>query len=167
MFCGSSSQCRGLVCSMWLWYFLIILTYFFGVILQKKRFCFSFHLMKYTSYSWQRFIIWESTKKEELRDIWPSYFTFQKANNKGADQTAQMRRLVCAFVVRKQQSQSFWHQGPYDVEAQAYGPLPGYVPVLYVLMKLYNTNLTSIWWYDNSSSNKKKYWKKILYMWNY
>ena len=25
MFCGSSSRCRGLVCSMWLWYFLIIL----------------------------------------------------------------------------------------------------------------------------------------------
>ena len=28
MFCGSSSLCGGLVCSMWLWYFLIILTYF-------------------------------------------------------------------------------------------------------------------------------------------
>ena len=35
------------------------------------------------------------------------YFTFQIANNKGADQTARMRRLVCAFVVRKQQSQGF------------------------------------------------------------
>ena len=29
------------------------------------------------------------------------YDTFQKANNKDADQTARMRRLVCAFVVRK------------------------------------------------------------------
>ena len=29
------------------------------------------------------------------------YATFQKANNKGADQTARMRRLVCACVVRK------------------------------------------------------------------
>ena len=28
MFCGSSSQCLGLVCSMWLWYFLIKLTCF-------------------------------------------------------------------------------------------------------------------------------------------
>ena len=28
-------------------------------------------------------------------------------NNKGADQTVRMRRLVCAFVVRKQQSQGF------------------------------------------------------------
>ena len=28
MFCGSSSWCRGLVCSVLLWYFLIILTYF-------------------------------------------------------------------------------------------------------------------------------------------
>ena len=39
------------------------------------------------------------TKNGELIDIWPS---FQIANNKGADQTARMRRLVCAFVVRKQ-----------------------------------------------------------------
>ena len=29
------------------------------------------------------------------------YGTFQKTNNKGADQTAQMRRLICACVVRK------------------------------------------------------------------
>ena len=29
------------------------------------------------------------------------YNSFQIANNKGADQTARMRRLVCAFVVRK------------------------------------------------------------------
>ena len=28
MFCGSSSWCRGFVCSMWLWYFLVILTSF-------------------------------------------------------------------------------------------------------------------------------------------
>ena len=28
MFCSSSSRCRGLVCSMSLWYFLIMLTYF-------------------------------------------------------------------------------------------------------------------------------------------
>ena len=26
---GSSSRCRGVVCSLWLWYFLIILTYYF------------------------------------------------------------------------------------------------------------------------------------------
>ena len=34
-----------------------------------------------------------------------SYFTVLIVNNKGADQTVRMRRLVCAFVVRKQQSQ--------------------------------------------------------------
>ena len=28
MLCGSSSRCRGLVCSVWLWYLLILLTYF-------------------------------------------------------------------------------------------------------------------------------------------
>ena len=27
--CGSSSRCHGFVCSLWLWYFLIILTYYF------------------------------------------------------------------------------------------------------------------------------------------
>ena len=27
--CGSSSQCHGFVCCLWLWYFLIILTYYF------------------------------------------------------------------------------------------------------------------------------------------
>ena len=28
---GSSSRCRGVVCVLWLWYFLIILTYYFWV----------------------------------------------------------------------------------------------------------------------------------------
>ena len=32
------------------------------------------------------------------------YYTIQAANNKGADQTAQMRRLICAFVVH------IWHK---------------------------------------------------------
>ena len=35
------------------------------------------------------------------------YNTFQEANNKGACQTSQMRRLVCAFDVRKPQIQFF------------------------------------------------------------
>ena len=56
------------------------------------------------------------------------YFTFQIGSNKGADQTARMRRLVCAFVARKQQSQSFSHRCPYSVEAQAFWPPPGYAP---------------------------------------
>ena len=54
--------------------------------------------------------------------------TFQIANNTGADQTARMRRLVCAFVVRKQHSLGFSHRDPYDVEAQASWPPPGYAP---------------------------------------
>ena len=40
-------------------------------------------------------------------------YTFNLANNKGADQTAQMRRLVCAFVVRKHRRQVFSCRGPY------------------------------------------------------
>ena len=47
-------------------------------------------------------------KKENLE-----IYTFQIANNKCADQTAQMPRLICAFVVRKQQSQGFSSPGPY------------------------------------------------------
>ena len=30
LLCGSSSRCNGIVCSLWLWYFLIILTYYFS-----------------------------------------------------------------------------------------------------------------------------------------
>ena len=36
-----------------------------------------------------------------------SYDTFQQENNKGADQTARMRRLVCACVSRKPQKTGF------------------------------------------------------------
>ena len=35
--------------------------------------------------------------------------------NNGTDQTARMRTLVCAFVVRMQQNQFFWTRGPYNV----------------------------------------------------
>ena len=41
-----------------------------------------------------------------------TYDTFQKANNKGADQTARMRRLVCAFVVRNPPKTGFLALGP-------------------------------------------------------
>ena len=37
----------------------------------------------------------------------------QAANNKGADQTAQMRRLICTFVVRIWHKQVFSWRGPY------------------------------------------------------
>ena len=40
-------------------------------------------------------------------------------NDKGADKTARRRRLVCTFVVRKQQSQGFSRRGTYDIEAPA------------------------------------------------
>ena len=36
-----------------------------------------------------------------------TYDTFQKANNKGADQSARMRRLVCACVVCEPQKTGF------------------------------------------------------------
>ena len=43
----------------------------------------------------------------ELRDIRPCYFTFQIANDKGADQPARVRRLICVFVVRNQEKSGF------------------------------------------------------------
>ena len=44
------------------------------------------------------------------------YGTFQNANNKGADQTARMRRLVCACVGRKPPKTGFLAARPnYDV----------------------------------------------------
>ena len=63
-------------------------------------------------------------KKKDLRDIWPSNFTFLIANVKGAEKTAQMRWLSWAFVVHKQQSQAFFHWGSYDVEAHGSWPAP-------------------------------------------
>ena len=56
--------------------------------------------------------------------------TLQIANNKSVDQTARMRRLVCAFVVSKKQYQGFSRQGPYDVEAQASWLPHGCAPAL-------------------------------------
>ena len=41
-----------------------------------------------------------------------TYNTFQKANNEGADQTARMRRLVCACVVRKPPKTGFLASRP-------------------------------------------------------
>ena len=40
------------------------------------------------------------------------YVTFQNANNRGADQTAWMRRLVCTFVVRKPPKTGFLASRP-------------------------------------------------------
>ena len=45
-----------------------------------------------------------------------SYHNYNKANNKGADQTAQMRSLVCASVIRMQENQDFSRQGLYHIK---------------------------------------------------
>ena len=42
-----------------------------------------------------------------------------------------MHMLIWAIVVCKPQSQGFSHRGPYDIEAQASWPPPGYVPDVY------------------------------------
>ena len=49
-----------------------------------------------------------------------SYDNFEIATNKGADQTARMGRLVCAFVVRKPLKTGFLRSRPIcDVEVVA------------------------------------------------
>ena len=53
--------------------------------------------------------IWNFARSE------PRYNSFQYANNKGADQTARMRRLVCAFVVRKHTTTGFLATRPNHV----------------------------------------------------
>ena len=71
------------------------------------------------------FIMLKPTKNEN-----EEISTLHIANTKGADQSARMRRLVCALIVRKQQSQGFSRRGQYDVEARASCPPPGYARVL-------------------------------------
>ena len=43
-----------------------------------------------------------------------TFFPDRRGNNKGADQTVQMHRLVYAFIVRIQQCQVFLRRGPYN-----------------------------------------------------
>ena len=45
---GSSSQCHGVVCSFWLWYFLIVLTYY-SCVLQLLK-----HVIKYCEKVYER-----------------------------------------------------------------------------------------------------------------
>ena len=45
-----------------------------------------------------------------------SYYTYQRANNKGADQSVQMGRLGGGFLVRMQQNQVFSQRGPYYIK---------------------------------------------------
>ena len=99
---------------------------------------------------WSRGIAVEAHKKlfRELGDIWPCFFTFQIVNNKGADQTARMRRLVCAFVVCKQQSRGFSRWGPYDVETSAW-------------LRAWDPNcLTLDWWYSWNNFFEKNHFEK-------
>ena len=50
------------------------------------------------------------------------YDTFQKVNNKGADQTARMHRLVCACVALKPQEAGFLAPRPISTLDPTQGP---------------------------------------------
>ena len=49
------------------------------------------------------------------------YDTFQKANNKGDDQTVRMSRLVCACVIRKPRKTGFLASRPIRIDVYELG----------------------------------------------
>ena len=67
MLCGSSSRCHGLVCSVWLWYFLIILTFWcFSASKTRRAFhyilgwCWFFSKKSFaTDFSWSVVCDWD------------------------------------------------------------------------------------------------------------
>ena len=71
-----------------------------------------------------------SNQSPQLRNFARSkfrYHTFLKANNNGADQSARMRRLVCAFIVRKHPKTVFLEARPrciHKVMSDIRPPLP-------------------------------------------
>ena len=54
----------------------------------------------------------DSNKSPQLQGL-ARKLEIDKANNKGAEQTAQMRRLVSAYVFRKPPKTVFSRRGPY------------------------------------------------------
>ena len=66
--------------------------------------------------------LWDSNQSPQLQRLARKFAcskfryddTFQKAKNKGTDQSAQMHRLVCTFVFCKPQRQLFLCLAPYD-----------------------------------------------------
>ena len=62
--------------------------------------------------------------------------TLQIANDKGVDQTARMRRLVCALLFAIKKSRGFSCTCPFDVEAKASWHPPGYVRASFVQVQI-------------------------------
>ena len=81
VFCVSSSRCRGLVCSLWLWHFLIILTYFLIFAGIFSRDVFSIFLYWY----------------EHVHEISNNVVC---ATSKGSDQPVHTHSLIRAFASR-------------------------------------------------------------------
>ena len=67
------------------------------------------------------------------------YGAFQKANYKGAEQSTRMRRLVCAFVVRKSRRHVFWRRGTTAISTRKSFPdLFGAAPIGTVSSREFN-----------------------------
>ena len=71
-----------------------------------------------------------------------TYETYQKANNKGADQSARMRRLVCVCVVRNPRRQVFSRCGPIAISSIAF------IKNMGILNKLMLSHSTLTQWLD-------------------
>ena len=84
LLCGYSSQCHGFVCSLWLWYFPIILTYYFWV---------SF---MWTAMAWSSLSLRPSSKflcGGSNGDWMPIC-----ASSEGSGESAHLHKLTSAFV---------------------------------------------------------------------
>ena len=71
------------------------------------------------------------------------YYSFQKANNKGSDQTAWMCRLVWAFVVGEPRRQVLWGRYP-NVSVHWVGSLT--ISELWVTLLCSVNDPSSFWW---------------------
>ena len=71
-------------------------SFFKGMLHHDNRFILLIYFLKHGPAQLQRL---DRKLKIRMWQVWILYFP--KAKNKGADQTSRMRRLVCAFDVRK------------------------------------------------------------------
>ena len=89
LFCGYSSQCHGFVCSLWLWYFPIILTYYFWVSFMQTA-------MAFCTFAWSSLSLCLSSKflcGGSNGDWMPVC-----ASSEGSGESAHLHRLTLAIV---------------------------------------------------------------------
>ena len=89
LFCGYSFQCHGFVCSLWLWYFPIILTYYFWVSFMRTA-------MAFCTFAWSSLSLRPSSKFlccGSNGDWMPVC-----ASSEGSGESAHLHRLTLVIV---------------------------------------------------------------------